>query len=329
VTPQEVYDLLHGHVREFGQARVDRYRAEAGLRLRQMKGETTALLRWVAANRERIEENVAWAEARSELPTETEARNGIRTAVQDALGTHVRMGGYQGTTPYTEVSAPGHRVSVGTDYLGDKAGIRVSIEIRTSPKDKPVYFPWEPTPEQIKRGKQYWDAERKYTHRPSTDDERAARDKQPLSEIAFLLPVVVPAFGGGGYNAPRTITDAQFRAEVAADKNGYLYRNWAAGGYGSENLNAAAPVSDEEARERAREERLKRGTAKDAGGTSRLTVPLLESGEATFSVAFIHKPSTYGTELRRTVPGVTLETLADTIYNMVGVGFPASPYFHG
>lgn len=323
MTAAEVYALLHGHVREFGQARVDTYRAKAGLRIREMKGETTALLRWFAANRERIEENVAWAEARSELPTETEARNGILTAVKDALGTHVKM---YGNKPYPEVSAPGHSVSVGTDYLGANAGIRVSIEIRTV-KDKPVYFPWEPTPEQIKRGKQYWDAERKYTHIPSKDEERAARDKQPLSEIVFLLPVVVPAFGGGGYNAPTTITDAQFHAEVAADKQGYLYRDWTAE-YGSEK--AATPVSDEVARGRALDARLKRGTAKDAGGTGRLTVPLLESGEATFSVAFIHKPSsTYGTELRRTVPGVTLETLADTIYNMIGVGFPASPYFQG
>lgn len=321
MTAAEVYALLHGHVREFGQARVDTYRAKAGLRIREMKGETTALLRWFAANRERIEENVAWAEARSELPTETEARNGILTAVKNALGTHVKM---YGNKPYPEVSAPGHSVSVGTDYLA-WAGIRVSIEIRTV-KDKPVYFPWEPTPEQIKRGKEYWDAERKHMHRPSTDEERAARDKQPLSEIVFLLPVVVPAFGGGDYNAPTTITDAQFHAEVAADKQGYLYHDWNAG-YGS--ADTAAPVSEEVARERAREERLKRGTAKDARGTSRLTVPLLESGEATFSVAFIHKPSTYGTELRRTVPGVTLETLADTIYNMIGVGFPASPYFQG
>ena len=323
MTAAEVYALLHGHVREFGQARVDRYRAEAGLRIRKMKGETNALLRWIAENRARIEEDVAWAEARSELLTVLEAQKGIFKAVQDALGTHVRMGGYQGTTPYTEVSAPGYRVSVGTDYAA-KMGIRVSITIRTE-KDKPVYFPWEPTPEQIKRGTQYWDAKRKYTHRPDKDDERAARDKQPLSEVAFFVPVVVPRLGGGGYNAPTTITDAQFHAEVAADKYGHLYRDWSRRDEEGEVLK----VSDEVARGRAREERVKRGAADNASETRRLSVPMLESGEATFDVNFIHQPSLHGTALRRIVPGVTLETLADTIYSMVGVGFPASPYFHG
>jgi transposase InsO family protein len=325
VTAAEVYALLHGHVREFGQARVDRYRAEAGLRIRKMKGETNALLRWIAENRARIEEDVAWAEARSELLTVLEAQKGIFKAVQDALGTHVRMGGYQGTTPYTEVSAPGYNVNVGTDYVSAKTGIRVSITIRTSPKDKPVYFPWEPTPEQVKRGTAYWDNERNYWHRPDKDDERAARDKQPLSEIAFFVPVVIPPFGGGAYNAPTTLTDAQFHAEVAADKYGHLYRDWSRRDEEGEVLK----VSDEVARGRAREERVKRGAADNASETRRLSVPMLESGEATFDVNFIHQPSLHGTALRRIVPGVTLETLADTIYSMVGVGFPASPYFHG
>jgi hypothetical protein len=316
VTPQEVYDLLHGHASAFADARVDRFRAEAGLRLRQMRGEKAPLLRWIAENRARIEENVAWAEMRAGLFTVADARAALRQMIMDALGAEEVA---SGSSTYTRVYAPGYNVSVGIDYeTYDPTRVRVSIDIRTD-KDKPVYFPWEPTPEQIKRAKDYYDAERRYWHRASAQDARLGREKQPLSGIYFALPVE-KVREGGEYHAPTTMTDAQFQDERR--RKAYRIDKW-------EN------ETDAEYRNRLLGHRLARGMEKTPRGydsaASRIFVPVLLTGEATFDLTFRHSPSKNSSyeDIKRTVEGVTFETLAQTIYDMVGVGFPRSPYFRG
>lgn len=315
MTPQDVYALLHGHAGAFADARVDRFRAEAGLRLRQMRGERATILRWIAENRARIEENVAWAEVRSGLFTVTEATMAVARMIMDALGTEEVP---SGPSTFTRVYAPGYRVNVAADYNQYANAIRVSIDIRTD-KDKPVYFPWEPTPEQIKRAKDYYDAERRYWHRASAQDARLGREKQPLSGIYFALPVE-KVREGGEYHAPTTMTDAQFQDERR--RKAYRIDKW-------EN------ETDAEYRNRLLGHRLARGMEKTPRGydsaASRIFVPVLLTGEATFDLTFRHSPSkNSGYEnINRTVEGVTFETLAQTIYDMVGVGFPRSPYFQG
>jgi hypothetical protein len=292
---------------------VDEYRAKAGLRLRQMRGERAAILRWIAENRARIEENVAWAEVRSGLFTVADAREALRQMIVDALGAEEVA---SGSSTYTRVYAPGYNVSVGIDYeTYDPTRIRVSIDIRTD-KDKPVYFPWEPTPEQIKRAKDYYDAERRYWHRASAQDARLGREKQPLSGIYFELPVE-KVREGGLYSAPTTVTEAQFQADTQRKDRGFIMGAW-----GDETA--------EEYRERIKRQRLQRGRDKAAADV-RISVPTLLTGEATFDLTFRHSPSKNSSyeNINRTVEGVTFETLAQTIYDMIGVPFPLSPYFQG
>jgi len=308
MTAQQIFDLLHGHIGAFGQARVDRYRAKAGLRLREIKGETPALARWVMENRERIEEDAVWAEARSKLVTKAEAVKAVRQLVAHALGGEITDKGW------LVLDSPGYDVGVaaGISYWG----LVVTINIRTD-NDKLVYFPWEPTPEQTAAA----EMQKKLPSWQSKDPQvvRLGKIKQPLTSLFFKLTLDDKPFGTGEYDAPPTITEAQFRAEDAADK--YVRLEWD----GSER-------TEEKAREKAEYSRLQRGR-KGQGkeeSDSRMSVPVLESGEATFALNFRHAPDQQGAnDIIRTVPGVTLETLADTIYNMIGVGFPASPYFHG
>ena len=312
MTPQEVYDLLHGHAGAFADRRVDRFRAEAGLRLRQMRGEKATLLRWIAENRARIEENVAWAEVRSTLFAVQEVREGLQKMIMDALGTEEVP---SGPSTFTRVYAPGYRVNVGITYdaLYGTNRVQASIDIRTD-KDKPVYFPWEPTPEQVKR------ASDRRGYGASPQEVRLSKNKQPLSGIDFGFPVTkVPE--GGDYHAPKTMTDAQFQDETTRRKE-----------YGSGKWEAE---TDDEYRERLLERRLERGEEKTQrrydSAASRISVPALLAGEATFALTFRHSPSkNYSYEdIKRVVKGVTFETLAQTIYDMIGVGFPRSPYFQG
>jgi hypothetical protein len=308
MTAQQIYDLLHGHAGAFGDARVDRYRAEAGLRIRHMRGEKLALIRWIAENRARIEEDAVWAEARSRLLPMSAAAAGVRQMVKEALGT--------GEDKY--VFAPGYDVSVSiTDPWYGTAAIPITINIRTD-NDKPVYFPWEPTPEQVAAGEREKRVWQSFLKSPQTT--RLAKTKQVLSGIDMVFPVDREPFASGGYAAPPNITEAQYRDELARDKYGYLTKTF-----------SGARKPEEEIRETALVQRLSRGTQGTENRESRVTVPVLESGEATFDLKFRHSPGKEPgyQDIVRTVPGVTLETLADTIYDMIGVGFPRSPYFRG
>ena len=309
MTPQQVFDLLHGHIGAFGQARMDRLRAKAGLRLRQIRAETPALARWVMENRERVEENVAWAEARSKLVTKAEAVKAVRQLVANALGGEVTDKGW------LVLDSPGYDVNVAAEI--SYQGLVVTINVRTD-KDKPVYFPWEPTPAQIEAAEKQKDIPSYQSYLRDPQAVRLGKTKQQLTSIFFKLPLDKEPFGTGEYDAPPTITEAQFRAEAAADK--YVLRQWD----GSER-------TEEEARELATRNFIRRGRqVREGSGESRLSVPVLETGEATFDLSFRHAPTQSDFyDIIRTVPGVTLETLADAIHDMIGVGFPKSPYFHG
>jgi hypothetical protein len=284
VTPQEVYDLLHGHIRAFGDARVDKFRAEANVRLREMQGETRALLRWVLNNRETIEEDVRWAEARTNMLTVREAYAGVDKLVRDALGSNEKE----------RIIAPGYDVGVRVGkrwrHQSEIQDFFVTVDIRTD-DDKPVYFKWEPTPEQVKAA----EASKQSWRYKSPQAERLGQTRQRLTRIEFEIPVSVSAFAAGIYDAPpRGDTD-----------------NW--------------KVQDVLRKGRTDKQTQRSLSEMDA----RVSVPALESGEATFDLSFRHSPGkeTSFSDPVRTIPGVTLETLANTIYDLTGVGFPESPYF--
>lgn len=289
MTPQEVYDLLHGHIRAFGDARVDKFRAEANVRLREMQGETRALLRWVLNNRETIEEDVRWAEARANMLTMREAYAGVDKLVRDALGSDEKG----------RIIAPGYDVGVRVGKRwGHQSGIQdffVTIDIRTD-DDKPVYFKWEPTPEQVKAAeasKKEW-----RSHYKSPQAERLGQTRQRLTRIEFEIPVSVSAFAAGIYDAPP-------RGDTDDWKVRDILRKGRSESVGKQTQRSLSDLD------------------------ARVSVPALESGEATFDLSFRHSPGkeTSYSDPVRTIPDVTLETLANTIYDLTGVGFPESPYF--
>ena len=305
MTAAEIYALLHGHAQAFGQDRVDRYRAEAGLRLRHMRGEVGALMRWIADNREHIEETAAWVEGRLGLLTDDEASAAVEGMVKDALGADQETVPYgSGTRTYTFVSAPGHKVTViarwerwsGRDTIR-LPGLQVYVEIRTE-KNAPVHFPWEPTPEQIARAK----------NSRSADVQRAARTRQPLDSVRFFIPYDTERAGYGWDIVPSS--EERFEAFY---NDAEKLKRWVA----AQKLNQYQVY-----REQVHNLWLGR-----YGNKRRVAVPLLEGNEETFDLQFVSKPTSNAEELVRTVPGVTLETLADTIYEYTGVGFPKSPYF--
>jgi len=299
VTPQEVYDLLHGHVRAFNTAHADRIRAEAGLRIRAIRGQTNVLLRWIAENRERIEEDAVWAEARSHMLRPYEAAAAGERVVTDALGGEP-LKGYDGST-YFFIDSPGYRVYVESVY---KSGpqIKVTIKVRTD-KDKPLHFTLEQMPAHARKN-----------HNAARAKQR---EKLVLSGIDLFLPLANTGFATGHYAAPQNLADPQYQRVLENMlKENHDY--------------AMLRENETEAQRRARVESLVITLNAPYSEGMRLHAPFLFTGEATFDLTFRHSPTKYeSSDITVAVPGVTLETLADTIYNMIGVGFPKSPFFQG
>lgn len=292
MTSAEVYALLHGHVRAFGQERVDTFRTKAEEHVRKLRGETGALSRWLAAHREQVEQNATWAEARSNMLTLKEAAAGLSALIKDALGTTTVEGN-------KEIDAPGYDITVRTrgvetKYVDRKEVLIMGLYFRTK-ADKPVYFKRVPTEEELLAAERSRKDYRSYMKSPKA--ERAGKDRLILSSLEIAFPIDTDAYAAGVYDAFAT----------KEEQSEYSSRLWR----GRRHPDTGRDLTKE---------------------NTRIGVPALETGEATFTATFVHTPgkerSRYD-DLTREVEGVTLETLADTISETTDIEFPSSPYSRG
>lgn len=300
IDPAKVLSLLRENIAEYGQSRVDRYRAKAGLTLRKMRLENRALAGWMEQRRETIEADVRHAVARMDLPTANDVKVLIRNAIMDALGVEEKVysEGTPYARPYKEIVSPGYAVSVGSTFTYANEAAEVSIEIATD-KDGPVYFfapPEGNKREQLESRLKSIVSVSSYADEARREITKELSGKHLLYKIRFEVPVVTDVPGGGPSDAAKP-TEALRRP----GENDSAFNN---------RMNRAVEKKHE-----------------------RLFVPFLASGDLSFQLEFLTAPTRKSEYWRSAVKyrqnDVTLETLADVIYEKTGVGFPRSPYFQG
>lgn len=315
--PEEVYRLLHGSVQGVGQRKADDYRAKAGLQLRQLRGKYAAFYRWVAANRERIEADAAWAAVRVDYPLATEAMFEVQRVVKDALGIEKRG---SGTATWTAVASPGYDVTVNAKIEWGRK-VTVSISIRTD-ADKPVHII----------------AEKKAAHARYYGGKKEV-GKTALGSISFVIPYddSVPGTGNRASAPPPFMADRSVWDRLYADLFAVPLEDrltsplWikhfghfsSAMKHTDEYWGVLAEGSRQSVKEyvfSALEDKwYGRGITEEKN--KRIYIPMLVGEDTVFTLEFrthqdfVHKR-----------PDVTLETLAAVITEETGVPFPASPY---